>query len=509
MSKIPYLFRRGNIFYFRLAVPIVLRDQLQCREIILSLKTKNRHDAVPMALGLAADVIKLFNDAKIMKDMTHKRQIWALREKLKVKELLHQEELEQRELGQLSAIRRTQFETALKTENEALKEILTRGAGKSDSPITEQSKSNSPLLSSVIEDFLKQYDPQKRDMLKKHKANLPVLLELVGDTQVDQIKHIDISRFVAELCKLPKDRTRFKEMTFRQMIAANTGDCIHKGAFTNYKSSVSQLINFAKEQHEDAFENVSMAALKYKGNRSESESKQRSFKIEELEKLFNCKDMLAASSNSRQVHKFWLPVIGLFTGMRVNEICQLNPSKDIKQDSDGIWYFWINEDTESADDVTKSVKTDAGIRVVPIHSKLIELGLLDYVAALKIHNHKVLFPQWKAKDDKAGGNAAREIRRLIELIGLRDETKGAKLTGMHAFRKNVLTAAHKGGFLADMLSIVGHEDNIRDENGNTIPDQTKVYIDSEALAVPLSAKKFTIEKLVFDINLHKPAKPIF
>lgn len=78
MSKIPYLFRRSNTFYFRIAVPAELRKKFQCRKVIHSLKTEKRFEAVPLALGLAAEVIKLFNDAKTMADVIHKRQIWAI-----------------------------------------------------------------------------------------------------------------------------------------------------------------------------------------------------------------------------------------------------------------------------------------------------------------------------------------------------------------------------------------------------------------------------------------------
>jgi len=49
MSTIPYLFRRGNVFYFRAAVPAELRDTFQCREVVKSLKVEKRVEAVPLA----------------------------------------------------------------------------------------------------------------------------------------------------------------------------------------------------------------------------------------------------------------------------------------------------------------------------------------------------------------------------------------------------------------------------------------------------------------------------
>ena len=252
------------------------------------------------------------------------------------------------------------------------------------------------------------------------------------------------------------------------------------------------------------FENVNIADIKYRGHRVEKEGGQRSFKNTELVKLFTCKWMKEHCENAQEVHKFWLPVIGLFTGMRVNEICQLNPAEDIKQGDEDIWFFHVNDEGESGEGIKKSVKTAAGVRIVPVHSKLIELGLLEYVAVLKKVGYKQLFPQWKAK----GGKAGRDFRRFMGDIGLRDETKSKRLVGMRAFRKTVVTLAYKGGFIRDMLPIIGHESDVLDETGKALPDVTMDYVDDEALQIPLSVKKEAIEKLNFNIDFIKPALPV-
>jgi hypothetical protein len=430
----------------------------------------------------------------------------------RVKDALHNEEREQVEFDHLMELRRVKSEVGLRAENNLLKEMVAGGGSVAPPPIvTGKQVSNSPLLSVVIDEFIGKYDKNKKPMLTKHKANLPVMLELLGDRPVDQIRHIDLNRFAIELCKLPKERgaAKFEGMTFKQMIAANDGECLHNTTFQNYKSSVKGVIIWARDLYEGAFENVNIAEIKYKGDRVESEAGQRSFKGEELDVLFSGKSMRECCEDAKQVHKFWLPAIGLYSGMRVNEIAQLNPFTDIKQDESGIWYFWATEENEAADGVEKSIKTDAGKRFIPVHSQLIECGLLGYIDVLKKSGYKSLFPQWKPKDGNAGANAAREFRRFIDFIGLRDETKNKKLVGMHAFRKTFLTKAFKSGIIFDAIAIVGHEKDIRDENGKTLPQQTKVYIDDEALEIPLSQKKETIEKIVFDVRLIKPVKPIF
>jgi integrase len=54
---------------------------------------------------------------------------------------------------------------------------------------------------------------------------------------------------------------------------------------------------------------------------------------------------------------YWIPLLALFTGARMGELCQLQPT-DIREE-DGLWGIDIN------DDKGKSVKTSASVRWVP------------------------------------------------------------------------------------------------------------------------------------------------
>jgi hypothetical protein len=50
---------------------------------------------------------------------------------------------------------------------------------------------------------------------------------------------------------------------------------------------------------------------------------------DELKNLFEGAALAKIANTPRKVHQFWLPLVGLYTGARVNEICQLNPQTDI------------------------------------------------------------------------------------------------------------------------------------------------------------------------------------
>ncbi|BBA68605.1 site-specific integrase [Geobacter sulfurreducens] len=73
--------------------------------------------------------------------------------------------------------------------------------------------------------------------------------------------------------------------------------------------------------------------------------------------------------------RFWIPVIGMFSGMRLGEICSLYV-EDIKN-VDGVWCFDVNSEHD------KKLKTLSSIRLVPIHPALINAGLLEYARLIK------------------------------------------------------------------------------------------------------------------------------
>lgn len=66
---------------------------------------------------------------------------------------------------------------------------------------------------------------------------------------------------------------------------------------------------------------------------------------------------------------YWLPLVAAYTGARPEEIAGLMPS-DIRE-VDGIWCI------QTAENVHRGVKTEAGERIIPIHPHLLELGFLE------------------------------------------------------------------------------------------------------------------------------------
>lgn len=156
-----------------------------------------------------------------------------------------------------------------------------------------------------------------------------------------------------------------------------------------YLGYAKQLFQYAVRHHY-INENVFTGLQVGKNGKKRTDLQRKAFTTDDLRKLF-------VDSKEYEQHKspradyWWIPVIGLFTGMRLEEICQLHVS-DIKK-VQGVWCIDINDEDD------KTVKTGEQ-RIVPIHDTLIDLGFLEYVGTVK--NRKRLFPNLKRINHRYG-----------------------------------------------------------------------------------------------------------
>lgn len=83
--------------------------------------------------------------------------------------------------------------------------------------------------------------------------------------------------------------------------------------------------------------------------------------------------------------EFWLPLIGLYTGARIEEIAQLRV-KEIRRHPTLGHFFHITDEGEDSE-----VKNESSRRRVPVHQSLLDAGLLAYAESLPDQNG-YLFP---------------------------------------------------------------------------------------------------------------------
>ena len=147
---------------------------------------------------------------------------------------------------------------------------------------------------------------------------------------------------------------------------------------------------------------------------------------------------------------YWVPLIGLFTGARSNEICQLLV-KDVIQ-VDGHWAFHItNEGHEE-----QQVKNDNSKRLVPIHPELVKLGFLDYHSDRTNAHDQWLFPT--AVPDGARGKRNASFGKFYGQYAKKIGVKVGSEVNFHSFRHTLTDAMRAVDILdPEIAMIVGHE----------------------------------------------------
>lgn len=121
---------------------------------------------------------------------------------------------------------------------------------------------------------------------------------------------------------------------------------------------------------------------------------------------------------------YWIPLIGLFTGARLGEICQLNIADIAKHG--GVWCIDFNEDDD------KRLKTSASVRKVPLHSELIRLGFLEYVDRLRSDQQTRLWPVLHLNNGKPSLGFSRWFNEVP-----RHAIQGVAIPDFHSLRHTV------------------------------------------------------------------------
>jgi integrase len=190
------------------------------------------------------------------------------------------------------------------------------------------------------------------------------------------------------------------------------------------------------------------------------------FTTDDIEKIFG--RYLYANEDLKSPRKildsyFWAPLLGLFTGMRLNEICQLKV-EDI-QHEEGIWF--INSDDLSED---QSSKNESSKRRIPLHNELIRIGFLKFWNERKRSDGTAAMLFRDLKWDKKNQWIKQTSRWFVgdsgtkghlDLIGLRIRDKKV----FHSFRHTVINRMRKLGVPAtDIAAVVGHEPGLTTEH---------------------------------------------
>jgi len=282
-------------------------------------------------------------------------------------------------------------------------------------------------------------------------------VSLMEDPTLGEIDRPMIERFRVQLRRLPADVYQFRrahglQMTLREV--AERAESLGLSART--QTSVDRTVGYLSEMLKGAADAGYMRenpakTVTGKQNKRVRENRQRDpFTPTDLAQIFGANWFATGSGRLNnagkyrtfQPHYYWLPLLGLYTGARINELAQLYLD-DVRVTDAKVWYLDFNLngadklDVDDPDD--KSLKTINSIRSVPLHSEVLKLGFLEYVQALRAAKHKRLFPELLHYRMKGYGKAAGSWfndRYLGRSLGIKRD--GRKV--FHSFRHTFVTS---------------------------------------------------------------------
>ena len=308
--------------------------------------------------------------------------------------------------------------------------------------LTQPLRMGTPLLSSVKEEtsipISVLFDEFRRERLAGNKwrektrgANESVaatMIEILGDRLVFKMDKATGRDYKAALQKYPINRhkdKRFKDKTLAQIHALKNVEPIATQTINNHLNKATALFGWAVDQgylEVNPFDGLRISM----GVRVKDQV--MPFDRDDLGKIFNAP--LYRNNEYNRPHQFWLPLIGLYSGARLEEICQLHAG-DIKE-VDCVWVFDICEDEE------RKLKTRSSERVIPIHPFLIEVGFLKYVDRMQKQNRTKLFPELNRHNGKISHGASQWFGKFKRGLGFPERKKV-----FHSFRHSVISMLRK------------------------------------------------------------------
>ena len=143
--------------------------------------------------------------------------------------------------------------------------------------------------------------------------------------------------------------------------------------------------------------------------------------------------------------KYWLPLLGLYHGNRLDEFAQLR-REDVKQGEGGVWYL----DIHGKDG--RQIKNDQSARRVPIHPAIEARGFLEYVRSTALKAGDMVFKPG-GPDKKVGYYFTNWWTAYRKSVGVY-----ARGLDYHSFRHGVPTKLFAARAPRDIIDeLTGHE----------------------------------------------------
>lgn len=300
------------------------------------------------------------------------------------------------------------------------------------------------------------FEPKAAKTLARYKAAFGLLARFIGEeTLLRDVVKEQLIAYRDTLIRMPSNYSKRFSATdsFEEIIVETQRLKLPVMSFKTreiYISLMKRLFRWAAAN--DFIRKDISQDIKIGGEKTAGRNKRRSFTVSELNRIFSapvftgCKDdergYATPGSKIIKRSRYWLPLIALFTGMRMGEILQLRASH-VRCSPKGNHFFYLTdglgEDEDGGEAIGMDLKTFNSRREVPIHSMLLKAGFLNFVNERGKRGDCELFPDVPAaaSDGKKSSTFSKRFSRFLEKAGIKPDGNG---NCFHMFRHTLRDA---------------------------------------------------------------------
>ena len=337
------------------------------------------------------------------------------------------------------------------------------------SQVQEQlSPHQSTPLSIGIENYMNEKGSIRTRSVKEVEHSLNMMIEEWGDIGIGSITREMGTHFKSHLLKLPRNRKKnpeYRDKDFHELVEMNIKDTI---SYTTVNKHLQYVSSFYEWSVNHGYATINpFKGMKLKRTVRPRDERDRFTELE-LKKIFgrdnyihytNIGDYIQYTNVEKGKYAFayyWVPLIAVFSGMRLGEICPLyldNVRRVEGHQRKRRWCFDIVEEPNRTD---KRLKNQSSRRVVPIHDILIEqLGFIEFIELLKKKDPKRerLFQELLYREGNYNKNVSTFFnKRYLPSLGLKTDKKN-----FHSLRHTVSDHLKQKGVEPHFINeLLGH-----------------------------------------------------
>jgi len=288
-----------------------------------------------------------------------------------------------------------------------------------------QVKTNWQTLFKKFKEYKQQIKGTGEHTLQKDFTCLEAIFDMIDKKYVENLTAKDCDFISQKVYYIPKNWKKTDLYKKKKLKNCLTEDITDKNISTTtvkkYLRAFKEFLTYAQRK---GYVNLALNVQLEIPSRDTRESYDP-FTKAELKKIFN-PETYPYRQDEMFAFRYFIPLMALYSGARLNELCQLYLD-DIKKEGK-IYYMLFTDERKD-----QHIKNKSSKRIVPIHPKLIEMGFEEYYMSVRAKRKERLFYQLSYSDaNRYTDKMSKWFGRYLDEIGIISKRKV-----FHSFRHTV------------------------------------------------------------------------